>query len=99
MSLNVWSSEIQEYKVMPNTSTVEPFQLCISRENKDCFTQVRIILKYKLHVVVDEDQEGSGKYTGECMKGFAHGEGTIKFNSGNEVKAFGYYGSRLGRYL
>ena len=50
-------------------------------------------------VVVDEDQEGSGKYTGECMKGFAHGEGTIKFNSGNEVKAFGYYGSRLGRYL
>ena len=33
------------------------------------------------------------------MKGLAHGEGDLKYASGTRVKAYGYYDSRLGKFL
>ena len=83
---------------MPNTFTVEPSQHQKSREKRVYSTQVRAILKSKLHTVVNEQQEGKCSYTGECMKGLAHGEGDLKYGSGTTMKAFGYYDSRLGKF-
>ena len=77
---------------------VESSQHCKSREKKDYFNQVRAILQSKILSVVDEEQESAGLYTGECMGGFSHGEGIVKFYSGNEVKTFCYRDSRLGKF-
>ena len=99
MLLSAWSWEKQELINIPNTFMAESSQHYKSREKKVCCKQVRAILQSKLYTVVDEDQENVGTYTGECMRGFTHGEGSIKFYTGNELESVSYLDSRFGRYL